>query len=198
MSKKSKRTTRGKLAKHLRQRPSVQPQENDELADRADYAQQQMRRGDFADCIRTCEPLLNSLPKDSETHMEVLVTLGLAHAMLQHYQQSYDVFSEGIRIDPTRPELWYNHALACHYMGRHAEAVRDLERAFELSKNEKSEIARKITAQLEEARRELQQAMDPYEGKITVEEYTQREERFTQALNLMNQHKWSEAELLFR
>src|SRR5436190_21195902 len=40
--------------------------------------------------------------------------------------------------------------------------------------------------------------MDAYEGKITLEEYTQREERFTQALNLMNQHKWSEAELLFR
>jgi hypothetical protein len=40
--------------------------------------------------------------------------------------------------------------------------------------------------------------MDPYEGKITVEEYTQREERFTQALSLMNQQNWSKAELLFR
>ena len=35
MSKKSKRTTRVRLAKQLRQRPSVQPQKNDELADRA-------------------------------------------------------------------------------------------------------------------------------------------------------------------
>jgi len=130
--------------------------------------------------------------------MEVLVMPGLAHAMLQHYQQSYDVFSEGIRIDPTRSELWYNHGLACHFMGRHAEALRDLERAFELSKNEKSEMARKIAAQLEEARQELQEAMDAYEGKITLEEYTEREERFTQALSLMKQQKWPEAELMFR
>jgi len=198
MSKKSKQATRVRLMKQLRQGPSVRSQRNDELADRAQYAQQQMRRGDFAGCISTCEPLLNSLPEDSETHMEVLVTLGLAHAMLQHYHQSYDVFSEGIHIDPTRAELWYNHALACHYMGRHAEAVRDLERAFEFSKNDKSEMARKIAAQLEEARQELQEAIDAYEGSITLEEYTEREERFTQALSLMNQQKWPEAERIFR
>src|SRR6266705_3276208 len=113
MSKKSKRTPRVRLTKQLRQRPSVHPRKNDELADRADYAQQQMRRGDFAGCIRTCERLLNSLPKDSETHMAVLGMLGSAHTMLQHYQQGYDVFSEGIRIDPTRLELWYNRALSC-------------------------------------------------------------------------------------
>jgi len=124
--------------------------------------------------------------------------LGLAHGMLQHYQQSYDVFSEGIGIDPTRSELWYNHGLACHFMGRHAEALRDLERAFELSKNDKSERSRKIAAQLKVARQELQEAMDVYEGNITLEEYTEREERFTQALSLMKQQKWPEAELLFR
>ncbi len=198
MSKKSKRAKRGRPITHFQQRPSVRSQSNDELAGRAHSAQQQMRRGDFAGCIGSCEPLLNSLPKDSETHMEVLVMLGLAHGMLHHYQQSSDVFREGIRIDPTRAELWYNHGLACHYMGRHAEAVRDLERAFELSKNEKSDIARKIAAQLEVARQELQEAMDAYEGNITVEKYTEREERFAQALSLMKQQKWPEAELLFR
>ncbi len=48
-------------------------------------------------------------------------------------------FSEAIGIDPTIAELWYNHGLACHYMARPAEAVRDFERAVELSKNETSE-----------------------------------------------------------
>ncbi len=198
MSKKSKQTTQVRLAKQLRQRPSVQPQKNDELADRADYAQQQMRRGDFAGCVRTCESLLNSLPKNSEIYMVVLVMQGSAHTMQQHYQQGYDIFSEGIRIDPTRPELWYNRAISCHHMRRHAETVQDLERAFELSKNDKSEFARKIADSLEEARRELQEAMDAFEGKITLEEYTQREERFAQAVSLMNQQKWPEAELIFR
>jgi tetratricopeptide (TPR) repeat protein len=198
MSKKAKRAKRVRPMKQLQHRASVPSQVNDELANRAQYAQQQMRRGDFAGCISTCEPLLNSLPRHSETHMEVLVMLGLAHGMLNHYQQSYDVFSEGISIDPTIAELWYNHGLACHYMGRCAEAVRDLERALELSKNEKSEIARKIAAQLEVARRELQEAMEAYETEVTLEEYTEREERFNQALSLMKQEKWPEAELLFR
>ncbi len=114
-------------------------QMHERLMNRAQYARQQMLMGDFAGCVSTCEPLLNSLPRRSELRLEILALLGLAHGMLKHYQQSYDVFSEAIGIDPTIAELWYNHGLACHYMARPAEAVRDFERAVELSKNETSE-----------------------------------------------------------
>jgi lipoprotein NlpI len=50
--------------------------------------------------------------------------LGLAHGMLKHYQQSYDVFSEAISIDPTMAEFWYNHGLACHYLARPADSMK--------------------------------------------------------------------------
>jgi tetratricopeptide (TPR) repeat protein len=165
---------------------------------RAQYASQQMLMGDFAGTINTCEPLLNSLPRHSETRMEILVMLGLAHGMLKQYQQSYDVFSEAISIDPTMAEAWYNRGLACYHMARPAEAVRNFERAVELTKNDTSEIARKFAVQLEESRQELQEVMQMHETGITLEQYTEREERFTQAISLVKQGKWLEAELLFR
>jgi len=83
-------------------------------------------------------------------------------------------------------------------MGRLAEMVRDFERAVELSKNETSEMARKFAAQLRESRKELQEAMQLHEADITLEQYTQREENFAQAVRLMKQEKWSEAELMLR
>lgn len=124
--------------------------------------------------------------------------LGLAHGMLKHYQQSYDVFSEAISLDPNIAELWYNRGLACTFLARPAEAVRNLERAVELSKHETSEMARKFTAQLAESRQELQEVMQIHETGITLEQYTKREERFTQALSLMRREQWPQAEILFR
>jgi len=118
MSKKSKRAKLSRPMKQFQQRSSVSSQIQERLVDRIQYAQQQTRGGDFAGCISTCEPLLHSLPKHSEMRLEVLSLLGLAHGMLQNYQQSYDIFSEAISLDPTKAEFWHNHGLASHAMGR--------------------------------------------------------------------------------
>ncbi len=204
MSKKSKRAKQSRQAqqsrpmKQFQQRASIPSQIHEQLVNRAQYAQQQMLMGDFAGCVNTCESLLNSLSRRSARRLEVLSLLGLAHGMLKHYPQSYAVFSEAIGIDPTLAELWYNRGLACHYMARPAEAVRDFERAVELSKNDTGEMARKFALALEESRLELQEAMQAHETDITFEQYMEREARFTQALSLVRQEKWQEAELLFR
>ena len=198
MSKKSKRAKLVRPMKQLQQRPSVSPQIQERLVDRIQYAHRQMRGGDFAGCISTCEPLLNSLPQHSEMRLEILSLLGLAHGMLQNYQQSYDIFSEATSLDPTRAEFWYNHGLAAHSMGRLAEMVRDFERAVALSKNDTSEMAHRFAIQLREGRQELQEAMQLHGADITLEQYTEREEKFAQAVRLMKQEKWSEAELILR
>ena len=184
--------------KQLQQRASIPPQIREQFVNRAQYAKEQMLIGDFASCVRICEPLLNSLPWHSELRLEVLALLGLAHGMLKHYQQSYDVFSEAITLDPTIAEFWHNRGLACHYMARPGEAVRNFERAVELSKNDTSEMSRKFAVELEVGRQELQEAMQAHETDITFEHYMEREECFTQALRLVRQEKWQEAELLFR
>jgi tetratricopeptide (TPR) repeat protein len=168
------------------------------LVQRVQYASEQMHMGDFTGCIRSCESVLDSLPKGSEMYLEVLAVLGLAHGMLKHYQQSYELFSEAIVLDPTRAEYLYNRGLACSSMSRPGEAVRDFERAIELAKNETSEMTRRFALQLEESRQDLQEAMQGHEAGITVEHYMEREERFTQALSLVRQEKWQDAERLFR
>ena len=204
MSKKSKRTKQARRAKQASpmkqfpQRASIPSQIHEPFMNRAQYARQQMHMGDFAGCIRTCESLLSSLPRRSERRLEILALLGLAHGMLKHYQQSYDVFSEAIVLDPTVAEFWHNRGLACHSMARPGEAVRNFERAVELSKHDTSEMTRKLVAELEVGRQELQEVMQIHETGITFEQYMEREERFTQALRLVRQEQWQEAERLFR
>ena len=61
--------------------------------------------------------------------------LGLAHGMLQQYQDSYALFTEALTIDPTNAELWYNRGLSCRFTTRVGQAVRDFEHAVELSAN---------------------------------------------------------------
>lgn len=202
MSKKSKRAKRqaqpSRLRTQLPPRASIPSQIHEPWVQRAQDAKQQMFAGDFAGCIHTCEPLLTALPGRSAVRLEVLMLLGLAHGMLQQYQQSYDVFSEAIAIEPTFAESWYNRGLACHYLARLGEAVQNFERAVELSKDETSDMARKFALQLEEGRQELQEAMQAHGTDITFEQYLEREEWFTQALRLVRQEQWSEAERLFR
>ena len=195
-SKKDRRMA--KKSKRLRQ----QQQQKGELypgllEQRISHAQHQIMQGDFIGTISTCEPLLNLLPRRSAGRVEVLSLLGLAHAMLQHYPECYDIFSEAVTIDPTNAELWYNRGLASRYTSRIGQAVRDFERAVELSRNNKSELARKFSAELKVSREELREAMQELEQEITKDQYIEREERFMQAMNLSKRKKWKEAEQTF-
>src|SRR2546421_11682338 len=117
MSKKPKRAKYPRPMKQLQQSSSVSSQTNGQLVSRIEHARQQMLKSDLAGCITTCEPLLNSLPKSSERRLDVLILLGLAHGMLRHYEQSYDILTEAITIDPTMADLWYNRAMACRCTG---------------------------------------------------------------------------------
>ena len=162
------------------------------------HANHQILQGDFTGTIETCKPLLSHLPRRSAQRVEVLALLGLAHGMLQHYQESYNIFSEAVTIDPTSAQLWYNRGLASRYTTRLGQAVRDFERAVELSRNDTGELARKFAAELQSSRKQLQEAMQEHKVPITLDEYIQQEERFMQAMNLMRNSRWKEAELAFR
>lgn len=168
------------------------------LGQRVSHAQKQMLQGDFPGTISACEPLLSSLPRRSSLRAEVLILLGLAHSMLYHYQESYDLFTEALTINPTNAEVWYNRGLACRFTTRFAQAVRDFERAVALSKNNTSELTRTFVNELEISRKDLQEAMREHETSITFEQFIEREERFMHAMSLMRQSKWREAEQAFR
>ncbi len=123
-------------------------------------AQQQMLQGDFPGTIGTCEPLLTSLPRRSSLRAEALILLGLAHGMLHHYQESYDLFTEALTIDPTNAEVWYNRGLACRFTTRLGQAVRDFERAVALSRNNTSQLTRKFVTELQEAELAFRQVIE--------------------------------------
>src|SRR2546429_171881 len=113
MSKKSQRAGLVRPMKQLQQTPSAPSRIYTQPLGPAQYARQQILNGDFTGTISTCKSLLNSLPEHSALRIEALALQGLAHGMLQQHQESYDVFSEALTIDPTIPDLWYNHGLAC-------------------------------------------------------------------------------------
>ena len=185
--------------KQLQQSSSVPSQINEQLVSRIEYARQQMLKSDLAGCVTHLRTAAQFPAQGFERRLDVLILLGLAHGMLRHYQQSYDIFTEAITIDPTMADLWYNRGLACRCTGRIGQAVLDLERAVELSKNDKkSEITRQFVEELKQDRQELQKAMLQHGADITFEQYLEREERFSEALNLVRQEKWQEAEPMFR
>lgn len=160
-------------------------------------AQDQLVQGDFAGVIKTCEPLLNYLPRQSSTRVQVLGLLGLAHGMLEQYQDSYDLFTEALTIDPTNAELWYNRGLASRYTTRFGQAVRDFERAVELGKH-MGELTPRFAEELAKSRADAEEAMQLYGEDITLAQYIEREELFMQAMSSMKRSKWEEAEQSFR
>jgi tetratricopeptide (TPR) repeat protein len=197
MSKKSRRNKQTGLTHNVR--PFKQPRTHLNLSDQVEHARQQMVIGDFSGAISTCTSLLVALPeRRSSVRVELLMMQGLAHGMLEHYQQSYDIFGEAIDLDPDVAELWFNRGLSCTYMSRPAEAVQDFERALELIPDKTSTMAHKFAAQLREGQRELQEVALSCGEDVTIAQYTQREQCFTRALGLVRQERWAEAEQLFR
>lgn len=197
MSKKSKRLKR-------RTDTLFSPQRTDRLISpqlikqSIFLAREQMLQGDFTSAINTCGPLLETLPNRSPLRVEVLALLGLSHSMLQHFPQSYDIFSEALALDPDNAELWYNHGLACHFTTRVGQAVRDFERAIELLGTDKGELSQKFAKELESSRKEARETMELLGEHITLDQLIEHEEEFQRGLSMMRSGKWKEAEQAFR
>jgi len=117
--------------------------------------------------------------------------------MLQHYEESYKIFIEALTLDPLNAELWYNHGLACRYTTRPDQAMHDFECAVELTRTEPSELAQKFVLELEKSSRDLENAIQEQAEPITQDQFIEREELFMQAMSLMRQSEWYEAEQTF-
>ena len=162
------------------------------------HAQHQMLQGDFIGAINTCKPLLDYLPRKSPKRVEVLGLLGLAHGMLQHYEESYDLFTEAVALDPTNAELWYNHGLACEFTTRFAQATYSYERASKFLGTASGELSQKVAHALKMNRKQVEEAVKMYEGKITPTQYLELEKHFMHGMSMTRQSKWEEAEQAFR
>lgn len=188
MSKKSRRS------RHLQQR--LVPSQF--LTKQLLHAQNQIQQGNFEGVIGTCEPLLSHLPRHSPMRVQALALLGLAHGMLEEYQDSYDLFTEALTIAPEDANLWYNRGLASRYTTRLGQAMRDFERAVKLAGKNAGELGRRFAEELKVSRKELREAMRLQGENLTLDQYIEREEYFTRGMSMTKKGRWKEAEEVFR
>jgi tetratricopeptide (TPR) repeat protein len=122
MSKKSKQSKRKKSL-------ITNPSQADKLFDLMGH---QIFQGEYTEAIANGERLLRYLPQHTPLRADVLGQLGVAHGMLQNYAESYQAFTEALKISPNDAELWYNRGMASAFTSRFGQSLRDYERAAEL------------------------------------------------------------------
>lgn len=199
MSKKSKRVKhRGKQA----QSHSINQLHIEQLMGRA---KSQLHQGNFAGAIDTCQSLLNRyLQRPTPLRVEVLAYMGMANAMLKNFQESYDIFTEAVGIDPTNAELWYSRGLASNNTFRAGQAILDFERAIKFLDTTpalapyRDEMLKRFTGELEKTRALAEEAMELRGPDFTLEQLIEQDEAFQFGLMMTRANRWQEAEQAFR
>src|SRR5260370_28735568 len=105
---------------------TINPSQTDRLFDLIGH---QIFQGDYAGAIANSERLLSYLPQRTPQHADVLAQMGVAHAMLQNYPQSYEAFTEALEITPNNAELWFNRGMASRFPSLFGRSFRDFEHA---------------------------------------------------------------------
>jgi Flp pilus assembly protein TadD len=152
-------------------------------------------QGDYQQAVAHCERLLNYLPQQTQQRAEVLSQLGIAHAMLQNFRKSYEVFTEALAITPKNAELWYNRSTANRFALRIGQSIRDLEQAIKL--NTRSELREKYHEELQFCRKMAQASIELRGPDFTLDQLIEQETLFQQGLQLMEAEKLEEAEQAF-
>src|SRR5437899_2689408 len=109
MSRKSKQS------KQKRRLVTTSSSRTDKLMD---LMGRQVFHGDYTGAIANGERLLSYLSQHASERADVLAQLGVAHAMLQNYPQSYAAFTDALDLAPNNAEFWYNRGMASRYTTR--------------------------------------------------------------------------------
>lgn len=156
----------------------------------------QIARRDFTRAIDTCQRVLRQAPPGSEVHQYGLSYLGLAHIMLQHLDEAYEVLTQAVELYPNEADLWYNRGLACRYTIRLGQSLRDFERATELAGY--GPVASKVGKELESARKLVRESLELRGPHFTLDQLIEQEELFQTGIKLMAAADWPRAEQAFR
>jgi len=157
---------------------------------------EQIEEKDFSGVIDNCERLLHYLPQKSRLLVEVFAQLGLAHAMLQNYPQSYEAYTAALALNPNEAGLWYNRSVASFFTMRLGRALHDIERAIEL--NPKKDLIEAMDGDLMVRREAAEEAMKMRGPDFTLDQLIEQEDLFQQGLKMMDNSKWNEAVQAFQ
>lgn len=116
--------------------------------------------------------------------------------MLQQFSQTYAVVSAALELSPDDPMLWYNRGMASRYTLRIGRSLRDFEQAAEL--DAEGMLADKTAEAITFTRPLVRDALALRGPHFTLDQLILQEDLFQEAMQLMEQHRWAEAEQAFR
>ena len=159
-------------------------------------ASDQIRDEDYNGAIRTCKKILIYLPKADKVRAEVLGLMGTSYAMQKNFEDSYQTFSEAVKIDKEDAYLWFNHSLSCRYTSRTGESLHSMEKAVLLEGD--GEMAAQFAKALAFAQKIAGSELATRDEGFSLEELIEQQGYFQEGMRLSGLGKWKESEECFR
>lgn len=161
-----------------------------------DQATRQLIAADYPGVISVAQRVLKAPAATLEQRVQALDRLGAAHAMLKQHSVAYAVLTRALELAPDEPMFWYNRGMAARFTMRLGQSLRDLERAHALDAD--GTIAPRLQEALPLARKLAEDSRALRGPHFTLDELIVQEELFQQAVVAMSEHRWAEAETMFR
>lgn len=159
-------------------------------------ATSQLAAQDYDGVIRTGRRILRYIPQKDKVRAEALGMLGMAYALQKKFEESYQTFSEAVRIAPEDSYLLFNRGLSARFTSRTGQSLRDFEQVAVMKKD--NMIAGRIEEALEFARKIAVSEMKMRSKDFTLDQLIEQQELFQRGNNFSGQGKWQEAEAAFR
>ena len=159
-------------------------------------ATDQVAAGDYDGAVQTCMRVLRYIPKKDKVRAETLGILGMTYALQKKFEESYQVLSEAVRIDPDDSYLLFNRGLSARFTSRAGQSLHDFDNVKRMKMD--AEIARRIDSELQVARKVAFSEMKMRGKGFTLEQLIEQQELFQLGNRLSGEGKWQEAETAFR
>jgi tetratricopeptide (TPR) repeat protein len=156
----------------------------------------QLSAQDYEGALRTCKRILRYLPKKDKVRAEALGMMGMAYAIQKKFEDSYQILSEAVQIDPDDSYLLFNRGLSARFTSRTGRSLRDFEKVDLMSKD--SIIAGRIRNEIKIAKKVAYSEMALRGKDFTLDQLIEQQELFQHGNNLSGQGRWKEAEAAFR
>jgi Tfp pilus assembly protein PilF len=183
-----KKTKRAVSARHMTSQRDL-----DRWLDRAG---QQLLAADFPGVIAMARRVVRSPIASPQQRADAYDRLGAAHMMLQQHAEAYAMTTAALALRSDDPMLWYNHGMTTRYTTRFGQSLHAFEQAAALDVD--GVLADKIAEALPFARSLVDHELALRGPHFTLDQLIAQEELFQKAVQIMAQHRWVEAEPIFR
>ncbi|MGC9397446.1 MAG: tetratricopeptide repeat protein, partial [Anaerolineae bacterium] len=155
-----------------------------------------LREQNFKLARRLAQKILRHVPVQSGPGKEALGHLGMALAMLDEYEASYQTLSEALALQPERSDLWYNRSLSATFTVRTGQSLLDLEQAVALEQD--SSLLATYNERLDFMRHIVAEELALRGPDFTLEQLIEQQQLFNHALALFQAKRYVDAEAAFK